>query len=86
MQTSNVVVGRNWTQIAADTDQELLVTWESIVEIEVATTSSNSAPTVVGHRLSRADAVSRGVFPSGYVWVKLVSSGPQSDVVLVVSK
>lgn len=86
MQTSNVVVGRNWTQVAADTDQELLVTWESIVELEVATTSSNTAPTVVGHRLSRVDAISRGVFPSGFVWVKLVSSGPQSDVVLVVSK
>ena len=86
MQTSNVVVGHNWTQVAADTDQELLVTWDNAVELEVAVTSANSAPTVPGHRLSRDDAVSRGVFPSGYVWVKLVSSGPQADVSLVVSK
>ena len=86
MLTTNVVVGRNWTQVAADSDQELLVTWESPVELEVAVTSTNTAPSADGHRLSRADAISRGVFPSGYVWVRLASNGPQSDLVLVVSK
>lgn len=86
MLTSNVVVGRTWTQVATDSDQELLVTWETPVELEVAVTTTNTAPTVEGHRLSRADAISRGVFPSGYVWARLASSGPQSDLVLVVSK
>ena len=86
MQTSNVVVGRAWVQVASDTDQDLLVTWEYAVEVEVAVTAVNSAPSVPGHRLTRSDAISRGVFPSVYVWVKLASSGPQSDLTLVVSK
>ena len=86
MATSNNPVGRSWMQVASDSNTDLLVTWNDAVELEVATTSTNQEPTVSGHRVTRDDAISRGVIGPGYVWVRLVGSNPQENVFVVISK
>ena len=82
MPTSNLVVTAAWTQVAADTKTELLITWKAPVIVEFATTATNVAPTVFGHELSRDDGVTRSVIGKGFVWARVVPSG---SVLLVVT-
>ncbi len=86
MSTTNVVVTRNWLKVADIADSELLITWFTPIDLEVATTADANPPTVIGHQLNREEAISRGVIGQGNVWVRLVGSAPYDQVTLVVSK
>ena len=86
MATTNVSVGRNWVKVADIADTDLLITWVTPAFLEVATTATDVAPNVIGHQLSREEAISRSVIGQGYVWVKVVGSGPINEVPLVISK
>lgn len=86
MATSNPVVTAAWTKLAESSDVDLLVTWETPVVLEVATTSANSAPAVIGHRVTNEDAITRSVIGPGYVWARTVAGSRPSSVQVVVSK
>lgn len=83
MATSNITITSAWTQLALDTNTELLATWDTAATVEVATTAASVAPTVTGHRLGREQALSRGVLGSGFVWARLVGGVPASLSVVV---
>lgn len=86
MPTTNVQVTQAWVKIAETSHTEFLVTWDDRVDLEFATTTADSAPTVRGHRLSRDSAITRSVLGAGYVWARVVASGHGSAALLVVSK
>lgn len=86
MTTVNTAITTAWTKIADASDTELLVSWQDPVVVEVATTAADAAPTVFGHRLSREDALTRGVLGSGFVWAKLIPGSIPAGITLVVSK
>ena len=86
MPTSNIAITSTWTKIAATTDADLLVTFNTPVTIDVATTAADAAPTVLGHRLTQDSAITRGVLGTGHVWARLVAGSRPAEIVLVVSK
>lgn len=70
MPTQNIAVGANWTKLADSSHMEMLVTWTDPVEVEIATTATDAAPTVVGHRLDRSTALTRAAIGAGFVWAR----------------
>lgn len=84
MPTTNVSVTTSWTKIA-NAGESFLLSGSDPVEIEVATTSADAAPTVSGHLMDiRYNALMRDVIGAGYVWAKVIKYG--SSVTLVVTK
>lgn len=86
MPTANVPLNKTWTQLAADTDENLLVTFHGDATLEFATTASDDPPVVDGHRLTKDDAITRSVIGPGYVWARTVGSLRPNTATLVVSK
>lgn len=86
MPTTNVTITNTYTQIAADTDTSLLVTFDSDAMVEFATTTTAAAPTVRGHRLSKQDGISRAIIGPGYVWARTVPGLRPGSAQLVVTK
>jgi hypothetical protein len=86
MPTINTSITTTWTQIAAATDADLLATWNANVAIDIASTASNNAPTVQGHRLTKDDQITRSVMGPGYIWAKVCPGSVPATVVMVVSK
>lgn len=86
MTTFNTSIGNVWTKVAASTDSELLITYDSPVSIEVATTATDTVPTVIGHILNREAALTRSVLGSGFVWAKTAAGSTPSSLFLVVTK
>ena len=86
MPTVNIAITNAWTKIAADTNTDLLVTFDHPVTIAVATTAADTPPTVLGHRLTRESALTRGVLGSGFVWARTVGGAIPASIDLVVSK
>lgn len=86
MATSNISVTPAWTKIADASNTDLLVTWDTPVAIEFATTAADAAPTIRGHRIPPDSAITRSILGSGYVWAKTVSGAVPADISVVVSK
>ena len=87
MPTSNVSATASWSKIADSSNTDLLVTWDTPVSIEFATTAADSVPTTIsGHRLDRDSAVSRAALGAGFVWVRLSDGSQPVTATLVVSK
>jgi hypothetical protein len=86
MPTANVVITTAWSKVADTADANLLVTWAPSKFIEVASTTADVAPTVVGHRLAGDSAVTRSVIGPGHVWVRLCLGQNPATANLVVSK
>lgn len=84
MTTYNTAITSTWTKLADASNVELLVTWDNPTDIEVAVTSADSAPTVIGHSLNRSNAITRTVLGSGYVWARC--KGSATGVTLIVTK
>ncbi len=86
MPTINTPITAAWTKIAADTDTALLATWNTPVNLDLAVTATDVAPTVEGHRLTKDDQISRGAVGAGFVWVKLRPGSVPATVNMVVTK
>lgn len=86
MATTNVQATTTWLKIAENTVPEFLVTWDIPVTLEFATTDTNVAPIVQGHRLTRESAITRSVIGPGYVWVRVTATNPTKNALLVLSK
>ena len=86
MPTSNIAVTTTWTKLADTTNDSVLVTWEPPVILEVATTATDTAPTVTGHRLNNEQAITRTALGTGYIWAKTVPGSFASSVLTVVTK
>ena len=86
MATLNTTITSAWTKVAETTDNDFLITMDNVVTIEVATTATDTAPTVKGHRINNEGALVRSVLGGGYVWAKLVANSLQTSVTLIVSK
>ena len=84
MPTTNITITTNWVKIADANNGELLATWTAPGTIEVATTTTDTAPTVNGHRLTRESAITRAAVGAGFVWARSLSAG--STAALIVSK
>ena len=84
MTTYNTTISSAWTKLADSSNMELLITWDAAIDIEVAVTATNVAPTVLGHSLNRANAITRAVLGTGYVWAR--SKGAVAGVTLIVTK
>lgn len=86
MPTINIPVTSAWTKVADASNAELLLTWNSAVILEVATTAADAVPTVNGHRLNQGNAVTRGVMGAGFVWVREVAGSVPASINVVVTK
>lgn len=86
MPTINTPITGTWTKVAETADANLLVSWSENTTIEVASTTTNSAPTVTGHTLSNDSAITRSVIGPGYIWAKTVPGSLPATITLVVSK
>ena len=86
MPTSNITITGSWTQLATDTNTDLLATFDENIAVEVASTATNTAPTVTGHRLSNQSAITRAVIGSGYVWARTAAGSVPSQISVIVSK
>jgi len=84
MTTYNISVAGAWTKVADAADENVLVTWESPVMLEVATTATNVAPTVIGHRLTRDSGITRKALSEGYIWLKVVPGYGAADSATVI--
>jgi hypothetical protein len=84
MTTFNTTITSAWTKLADSSNSELLVTWNHPVDIEVAVTTTDVAPTVVGHSLNWSNAITRAVLGTGYVWARCKAS--VAGVTLIVTK
>ena len=76
MSTLTLSVTNNWTNIAADTDGEVLVTWLDPICIEFAVTDTASPPTVSGHRFYRETPLTRSMIGAGFLWARNVPENP----------
>lgn len=85
MPTKNIVVTRAWTAITNTPDGTLLITWEEPSDIEIATTSAATEPTVSGHRFNNEENITRDDLGDGYVWARTVPGAFQKDLLVVVS-
>ena len=85
MTTSNISISNSWTKVADTSNSDLLITWDNPVTLEIATTATDVAPTVNGHKVTCDSAITRGVLGTGYVWCKVLDKVP-SQVTLIVSK
>jgi len=86
MATSNIAITKTWTKVAEDTDDPVLLTFRLAGSLEVATTSTDVAPTVRGHRVSHGDSVTRLVLGDGFMWARCAPDGPIANAVVEVSK
>lgn len=86
MPTSNINITTSWTKVADDTNQELLVSWNEPVSMEVALTSANGAPTVSGHTIAPGSAITRPILGAGFVWMRQIAAGGPATVPVVVTK
>ena len=87
MTTYNISVTEAWTKVADAADENVLVTWENPVMLEVATTAADAEPTVVGHRLTRDSGITRKALSEGYIWLKVVPGyGAASSATVIVDK
>ena len=86
MPTTNPAITSTWSKIADSSNTELLASWNAPVQVEFATTSADSAPTVHGHRLDQGSCITRSLLGSGYVWARLSKGAAPSSINLVVSK
>ena len=82
MATSNVDLTNDWSQVALNTDDHVLIS-DSPSAFEVAVTAADAAPTVRGHRIEPHEAITRGLLGEGYIWARNVGGGA---AVLVVTK
>lgn len=85
MPTKNVVVTQTWTAITSSPDGTLLITWEEPSDLEIATTSAATAPTVTGHRFNNEESITRGDLGDGYVWARTISGAFQKQLTVIVS-
>ena len=85
MTTKNVSVNQTWTKIAASTDEEIFVSWDIPIVLEVATTSADTAPTVNGHLFPKQETVTRAKVGSGFVWARTASGSRPSEIGVSVS-
>ncbi len=86
MPTSNISVTSTWTKIADEADEGFLLTWDSPVTVEVASTSADAQPIIRGHKLRMNEAITREILGAGYVWAKLCSGSFPAAVSVVVTK
>lgn len=86
MPTINTPITAAWTKVVDITDSDFLITWNTPVAVEVASTSADVAPVVQGHMLPNDSAITRNVLGAGYVWVKTIPGQYPSAIQLVVSK
>lgn len=86
MPTVNTLITGSWTKIAETSNSDLLVSWEHTGVLEIATTATDVAPTVRGHRLDRDSAFTRSLIGPGYVWAKTIAGAKPASVTLVISK
>ena len=71
MPTSNVALAKTWVQLAADTDETVLISTTFPGAVEYAATAAAVAPTIEGHVLSNREALTRSVLGQGYIWAKV---------------
>ena len=86
MATSNATITKTWTQVAADSDDPVTVTWRSGAFLEVALTATNAAPTVRGHLLKSGDVVTRNAVGDGYMWMRCDPAGSFTSALIEVTK
>jgi hypothetical protein len=84
MPTANVIVTREWTQVAVDSDAGFLASSADGGFIQYATTTAATAPTVEGHLVPQMTLVGRGLIGPGIVWARVLP--PDASSVLVVTK
>jgi hypothetical protein len=85
MATSNITVTTTWTKVADDTDDPVTIQCVTDAGFQVAGTSADSAPDVIGKTLSGKEQIAnRDNIGPGYLWVRLVSG--RSSCAFVVDK
>ena len=79
----NIIVTREWIQVAADTDAGFVASSADGGFIQYATTDDTAtAPTVEGHLVPQMTLVGRGLLGPGYVWARVMPPDQQSTLVV----
>lgn len=85
MATTNMQLTRTWVQVAADTDDPVIV--QAIARpVEIAVTAADAAPaaTLSGHQLGELDAATRHMLGDGFYWAR--AGGNFGSATVAVSK
>ena len=82
MDTADLTVTDSWTQVAADSDDPVLIQRTGFGEWFAAVTAADEAPSgVTGHPVAeRNQVISRDHFPSGYIWARCSSGSDTFSV------
>jgi hypothetical protein len=85
MATINTSISNSWVQVADINALDLLITWDNLFTIELATTATNTPPVVRGHYLTPKTLVTRDLIGEGYVWVKGIGGTFPNNNTLTIS-
>lgn len=86
MPTTNITVTATWTKVADTSSDIVLMTWVTPSILEVATTATDTPPTVNGHQLNNTEAITRIALGTGYIWAKTIPGAYSSSVLTSVTK
>jgi len=87
MATSNLTITTEWSKIAEDSDDPVLIQAAYGFEYEVATVATDTAPVVIGHKILRGtyNAITRSMLGPGFIYARVTDDNITSTT-LVVSK
>jgi len=75
MATQNATITSSWSKIADSADSTILVQASSYIEWQIATMSTESAPSVAGHTIGGRDrAINRDLIGDGHVYARLTAA------------
>lgn len=88
MATTNVSLTTSWVKLANDSDDPVLISYNSSsAYIQVATTAADAAPTgIEGHIIGPLEGVIRDVIGTGFIWGRVTADSVDSTVTVVVTK
>ena len=75
MPTQNATITAAWSKIADAADDPLLIQSAGLIEYQIATAATETAPSVLGHSLYGAEkAISRDLIGDGHIYARLTGS------------
>lgn len=88
MATTNVTVTKDWTKVADDTDDPVLIRRTSASgSVEFAITDTDAAPTgIVGAKFLAEEGINRSNSGVGFIWLKVGAGSRNASTMVVVIK
>lgn len=83
MATQNATITNAWSKIADSEDDSVLIQASGYIEYQVATTATETAPTVQGHAIGGRDrGISRDLIGAGHIYARLTAGGDSATLIV----